>query len=83
MAVRGSGEGEPDGGLAGVVAIDADRDAADEPSAGGECRASGVASVQRDGDVRLLEAGAARGQLVQQQPVSAGDLADVLRGGPG
>jgi len=32
--------------------------------------------------VRLLEAGAARGQLVQQQPVSEGDLADVLRGGP-
>jgi CheY-like chemotaxis protein len=28
--------------------------------------------------VRLLEAGAARGQLVQQQPVSEGDLADVL-----
>src|SRR5215203_1845182 len=34
------------------------------------------------GYVRLLEAGAARGQFVQQQPVSEGDLADVRRGGP-
>ena len=34
MALRVSGEGEPDGGLAGLVAVDADRDVADEPSAG-------------------------------------------------
>lgn len=34
VALRVSGEGEPDGGLAGLVAIDADRDVADEPSAG-------------------------------------------------